>query len=109
MNEKITFEKFCDPEFRREEQFKIKEEAVWASFMELDGLVNISKFAEKYFDRSQGWFSQKLYGHVVCGKPRKFTHEECDKIAQSFRELAAELETFAGHIQLAKPASEEAQ
>lgn len=108
MNEKITFEKFCDPEFRREEQFKIKEEAVWASFMELNGLVNITKFSEKYFGRSHGWFAQKLYSHVVCGKPRKFTSEECDKIAQSFRDLAAELDAYAGYIQSAKPASEEA-
>ena len=94
-DKKITFEQFCDPRFRREEQMKIKSEAVWASFIELDGLINISKFAKKYFDKSHSWFAQKLYGNSVNGKKRKFTSEEYRRLSDAFRDIAANLESYA--------------
>lgn len=98
----MTFEQFCDPTFRREHQSKIKSEAVWASFMELDGLINLSKFTKKYFGKSQGWFAQKLHENVVCGKTRKFTAEEYEQIAAAFRDIAAQLENFADKIDSAE-------
>lgn len=98
MKESITFEQFCDPAFRREQQNKVKSEAVWASFMELEGLINLSKFAEKYFGKSQSWFAQKLHGNVVSGKARKFSTEEYNKISDAFRDLATQLEVYANNI-----------
>lgn len=98
MKEKITFEQLCSKEFRRTEQLKVKSEAVWASFIELDGLINISRFSKKYFDRSHGWFSQKLYGNHVNGKERKFTPDEYKQISAAFRDIATLLESYAGYI-----------
>ena len=98
----MTFEQFCDPAFRREEQNKIKSEAVWASFIDLDGLINLSKFSSKFFGRSQAWFAQKLHGNIVDGKPRKFSPEECHRIAEAFRDLSAQLLAFAENIDSAE-------
>lgn len=95
---KITFAQMCDPAFRRTEQFKIKSEAVWASFIELNGLLNLSKFAKQFFGKSQSWFAQKLYGLTVCNKQREFTAEEYHRISESFREIAKRLEMYADAI-----------
>lgn len=100
-NNKITFEQFCDPSFIRAEQMKVKTEAVWVMFLELGGLINISKFAEKYFERTHGWFSHKLNHNTVNGKPAAFTAEECDRIAASMRDLAARLNDYAAAIDAA--------
>lgn len=101
MNNKITFEQFCDPAFRRAEQIKVKSEAVWVAFLELDGLLNVSKFAKKYLGKSQSWFAQKLHGHNVCGKSRSFTADEYKTISASLREVAAKLEQYANEIDAA--------
>lgn len=102
MEEKITFEQFCSPEFRRTEQLKIKSEAVWASFIELDGLINVSKLAKRYFNKSHGWFAQKLYRNSVNGKERRFTPEEYTQISMAFRDIASKLESYAEAIDEAK-------
>ena len=57
----------CDPAFRRAQQIKIKSEATWVAFLELDGLINKSKLAEQYFNKSQAWLSQKINGTVSHG------------------------------------------
>lgn len=96
--ETISFEQFTDPSFRREQQMKIKSEAVWVSFKELGGLINISRLAEEYFHKSQSWFSQKLNGINVCGKERSFTPEEYAEIAKAFRDIATRLQEYADAI-----------
>ena len=99
---KITYEQLCDPEFRRSEQMKVKSEAVWRTFFELDGLINISKFAKKYFKRSHAWFAQKYNGYDVNHKPAAFTPEEYDKIAASLRDIARQLNEYADAIDKAE-------
>lgn len=98
----ITYEQFSDAAFRRAEQMKIKTEAVWVAFLEMRGLVNISGFAEKYFERTHGWFSQKLNSNRVDGKVREFTPEECNRIATAFRSWAAQLVEYADAIERAE-------
>lgn len=95
---KITFEQMCDPDFRRAEQMKIKSEAVWVAFTELGGLVNVSKFAKRYFSKTHAWFSQRLNGYSVNGKPQEFSTDEYTKIAGSFRDLAERLNKYADAI-----------
>lgn len=99
--EKITFEQFCDPAFRRAMQMKVKSEAVWVTFLELDGLINISKFSKKYFNRSHAWFAQKYNGYDVNHKKKAFTPEELDKIAASLRDLGKRLTEYADAIDAA--------
>lgn len=101
-NIKITFEQFCDPEFRRNEQLKVKSEATWLTFHELDGLINVSQFARQYFNKSQSWFAQKLDGMSVCNKKRQFTPDEYSKIVDSLRDIASKLNQYADHIDAAK-------
>lgn len=99
---KITYEQFCDPDFRRAEQMQIKSEAAWVVFHELGGIINVSKFARDYFNKSQGWFVQKLNGYSVCNKERSFTRQEYDHIAESLRDLAKRLNNYADEIDAAK-------
>lgn len=98
---KISFDQFCDPEFRRSEQMKIKSEATWVVFHELAGLINVSKFARDYFHKSQGWFIQKLNGYSVCNKDRSFTAEEYSGISKALRDVAARLSRYADEIDAA--------
>lgn len=102
MKDKISFEQLCDPAFRREQQMKVKSEAVWVAFLEMRGLINISEFSRRYFGKSQSWFAQKLHGNNVCNKERAFTPEECHKIADSFRYMAMRLNEYADVIDNAK-------
>lgn len=99
---KMTFEEFCDPQYREHRQLQVKSEAVWLAFEKLAGLINISAFARIFFKKSQSWFSQKLNGHTTCGKVRFFDKEECTRIAASFRAIAAQLQEFADDIDKAR-------
>lgn len=101
-NPKIKYHEFCDPAFRTNEQMKIKSEAVWKTFLELDGLINVSKFSKEYFGKSQSWFAQRINGYDVNHKKAKFTDEEYLRISQSFRHLASRLIEYADHIETAE-------
>lgn len=101
-NNKISFEQLCDREYRRSQQMTIKTEAIWATFLELDGIINILKFAKKYFGKSHAWFSQKLHGIDVCNKRRAFTKEECAQLADALKELSKTLAQFAEQIESAE-------
>lgn len=100
--EKITFEQLCDPKFRRGQQMKVKSEAVWAIFLELGGLINVSKLAKDYFGRSHSWFVQKVNGISVNGKRRGFTAEEYVKVSASLRDIARRLNEYADAIDAAE-------
>ncbi len=101
-NKKITFEELCDPEYRRREQFKVKSEAVWATFIELNGMINVSKFSKLYLNKTHSWFAQRLHGYMVGGKPMVFKEEEYSKIAESLRDLGKKLNEYADKIDAAK-------
>ena len=101
----MTFEEFCNPAIRREQQMKVKSEAVWVTFFELDGLINITKLAREFFGKSHGWFSQKLNNTTVSGKRREFTPEEYARLTASFREIAARLNAYADAIDSAADTS----
>lgn len=101
-NKKISLEQFLDPKFRREEQMKVKSEAVWVTFHELDGLLNVSKLAREYFHKSQSWFAQKMNGHSVCNKERSFTKEEYAQLSEALRDIAKRLNQYADEIDSAQ-------
>lgn len=99
---KISYEQFNDPAFRRAEQMKVKSEAVWVTFHELDGLINVSKLAKDYFHKSQSWFAQKLNGYSVCNKERAFTAEEYACLSEALRHIACRLNKYADEIDAAE-------
>lgn len=84
------------------EMIKLKSDAVWLTFHELDGLLNISKVARLYFNRSHSWFAQKLHGYNVCSKERSFTSEEYSKISTTLRDIARKLNNYADIIDIAE-------
>ena len=97
-NKKISYEQFLNPEFRRAEQMKVKSEAVWVVFHELNGLLNVSRLAKEYFKKSQSWFLQKLYGYNVCNKERSFSKEEYSELSSALRDIANRLNKYADEI-----------
>jgi len=99
---KISYEQFSDPAFRRAEQMKVKSEAVWVTFHELDGLINASKLAKVYFNKSHSWLAQKINGYSVCNKERAFTVEEYAQLAEAFRDIARRLNNYADEIDAAE-------
>ena len=99
---KIIFEQFYSPEFLRLKLMKVKSAAIWLTFLELDGLINISKLAKLYFNRSHSWFTQKLYCKNVAKKERSFTEEECAKLTGALRDVAKRLNEYADAIDKAK-------
>lgn len=97
--------KFHNPELaerNREETVSYKEGAIFTAFLDLDGLINKSAFARQYFEKSQGWFSQKLHGATVCDKERGFSKAEAHQLAESFRDLAKRLIAHADEIDKAE-------
>jgi len=99
---KISYEQFSDPAFRRAEQMKVKSEAVWVTFHELGGLINVSKVAKDYFHKSHSWFAQKMNGYSVCNKERAFTKEEYAMLTGALRDIAARLNEYADEIDAAE-------
>jgi hypothetical protein len=101
-NKKISYEQFIDPAYRRAEQMKVKSEAVWVTFNELGGLINVSKLAKDYFHKSQSWLAQKINGYNVCKKERSFTSDEYAHLTAALREIAKRLNDYADEIDAAQ-------
>ena len=100
-NNKISFEQFSDPAFRRAQQMQVKSEAVWVVFHELDGLINVSRLAKEYFNKSQSWLAQKINGYSVDHKARTFTREEYVQLSSALRDIASRLNNYADEIDAA--------
>lgn len=79
----------------------IKSGAVWNTFVELEGLINKSELASQYFNKTRGWFSQKLNGCTVLNQKKSFTEEEYHQLAESFRHIAKRLIAHADEIDAA--------
>ncbi len=97
-DKKITLEQLRDPAFRRAQLITTRDGAVWTAFLELNGIINKSQLAQQYFDKSQGWLSQKLHGCTVCDRKRSFTEDEYHQLADAFRDLARRLTLHADEI-----------
>ena len=94
----------CDPAFRRMHLITEKSGAVFVAFTELDGLINKTQLANRYFGRSQSWFSQRLNGCMLRNKQQSFTTEEYHQLAEAFRDIANRLMTHADEIDRADEA-----
>lgn len=92
----------CSPQYRREQLITEKMGATWVAFLELNGIINKTRLAELYFQRSQSWLSQKLNGCEVCKKQASFTEAEYHKLAEAFRDIARRLNAHANEIDAAE-------
>lgn len=75
--------------------------AISVAFDELDGIINKSAIARDYFQRTQGWFSQKLNGCTLCRKKQEFSEPEARQLAAAFRDIARRLNGLASEIETA--------
>ena len=50
--------------------------------------LNLSFIAENYFHKSRSWFSQRLNGATVNGKPARFTSEELEVLAYALKDIS---------------------
>lgn len=76
--------------------------AVCNMFLELHGIINKSRFARTYFNRSQSWFSQRVHGSLVDDKEVRFTEAEYHQLAESLRDFAMKLNSYADEIDAAE-------
>lgn len=72
--------------------------ATWNAFVELEGLINKSQLAQQYFEKTQGWFSQRLHGCTVRKKSMTFKEKEYHELAEAFRDIAKRLNAHADEI-----------
>ncbi len=86
----------------RKELVKKKLDAFFTQYHELDGILNLSKFAKRFLDRSESWLSQRINGCMVMDKQQDFNPEEYEMIAQGFRELAKQLNQYAAELESAE-------
>lgn len=105
-DKKMTYEQMCDPAYRRAELMQEKQGAVWQIFFELNGLINVSKFARIFLKKSHAWFMQRVNGYDVNHKPAKFTPEDYGRISTSFRDLAKRLNEYADELDKAQVCEE---
>lgn len=86
---------------RRKEIIATKSGAVSNAFSELEDIINKSQLAKQYFEKSQGWLSQRIHGCMVLNKSMCFKEEEYHRLAESFRHIAARLQAHADEIDAA--------
>ena len=93
-NSKPTFEQLCDPAYRRAQLITEKSGAVFVIFNELNGLLNKTRIAEDYFQRTHAWCTlhKVQYG---------FTESEYHQLAEAFRDIARKLNIYADEIEAA--------
>lgn len=86
----------------RERCVKYKGGALSAHFDELSGIINLTKFSRRFFNKTHSWFSQRLHGSTVMNKEQSFKDEEYKQIAAGFRELAKQLNQYADELDRAE-------
>lgn len=77
---------------------KAKIGAMWVTFNELDGLINVAKLARDYLGKSAPWLQQRINGYTVNGKVARFKEEEYGRLAAALREIAGRINGYADAI-----------
>lgn len=54
-------------------------------------VLNLAYIAESYFHKSRSWFSQRLNGASVNGKPARFTREELETLAAALKDISRKI------------------
>ena len=97
--------KIFNPESYEENRKKCivnKSGATYTAFSELENLINKTQLAKQYFNRSQSWLSQRIFGSLVRKKEASFKPEEYHQLAEAFRDIAKRLQAHADEIDAAE-------
>ena len=54
-------------------------------------MLNLAYIAENYFHKSRSWFSQRLNGAIVNGKPARFSPEELRTLADALSDISRKI------------------
>lgn len=82
----------------RAESIKSRDIAIMMQFMELDRIINATKFSSRFMNKSQSWFAQRVKNYAVNGAKAFFTDDEFKQIAKGYRELAQQLTQYADEL-----------
>ena len=66
---------------------------------ELDGLLNISKIANVYFNKSHSWMQHKINSRFISNKVQVFKKEELKILSQAYRDISNRLLKYAEQIE----------
>lgn len=83
----------------RAEAISYRTGAIANAFIELNGIINKSAIARDYFNKSQGWFSQRLHNAHVCRSEVSFKENDARLLADAFRDIARRLNGLAEEIE----------
>lgn len=61
-------------------------------------MINMGYVTENYFHKSRGWFSQRMTGAIVNGKPATFSKDDIKVLADALRDISRKLEEAANTI-----------
>lgn len=65
---------------------------------EIFDTLNCASISKRFFQRSRGWFIQRLNNNTVNGKPASFSPEELLKLRISLKVLSSEITHFTSNI-----------
>lgn len=65
---------------------------------ELTDVINGAYIARRFFGKSRSWFSQKINGSIVNGKPSGFTKDELKTLANAISTITLELDALVDDI-----------
>lgn len=57
----------------------------------ISDMISFKYIAEKYFHKSKSWFSQRLNGNKVHGKPCKFSEEELEILRFALQDISKKI------------------
>lgn len=60
--------------------------------------LNLAFIAENYFHKSRSWFSQRLNGAAVNGRPARFTPEELEILAYALKDISKKIADINIHV-----------
>ncbi len=60
--------------------------------------INCAYIAERFFNRSRAWFTQRLNNNIVNGKPVSFTPDELLILRTALKTIASEINHFSSQI-----------
>ena len=61
-------------------------------------VINGAYISKRFFGKSRSWFSQRLNGHIVNGKPAQFSREELRMLANAISTITLELDALVDDI-----------
>ncbi len=69
----------------------LERDAIALQLGEAADMLNLTYIAKKYFKKSHSWLSQRLHGHLVNGKPCRFTDAELHTFNAALRDMSLRL------------------